>query len=220
MEAAEKAGVKRFILNDYGNSIVTQTGLPELERFRTTKREDLEHAKQLSATNPSFTWSALATGNFIDYSLRKYPAFGFNIPQRKARLIDGGEEHFGAVTLEDIGIGVRGMLRRPEETANKYLHIRSTETTQKEILKALEEITGKEWEVEYADSKELYKKGQEMLEKGDRQWMLNLLVFQLFQKGGGRSVVISKEDSNNELLGVKEKKVNEIVKEVLDTWEA
>ena len=36
-------------------------------------------------------------------------------------------EHFGAVTLEDIGIGVRGMLRRPEETANKYLHIRSTE---------------------------------------------------------------------------------------------
>ena len=54
MEAAEKAGVKRFILNDYGNSIVTQTGLPELERFRTTKREDLEHAKQLSATNPSF----------------------------------------------------------------------------------------------------------------------------------------------------------------------
>ena len=32
--------------------------------------------------------------------------------------------------------------------------------------------------------------------------------------------MISKEDSNNELLGVKEKKVNEIVKEVLDTWEA
>ena len=50
-------------------------------------------------------------------------------------------------------------------------------------MKALEEITGKEWEVEYADSKELYKKGQEMLEKGDRQWMLNLLVFQLFPEG-------------------------------------
>jgi NmrA-like family len=217
MEAAEKAGIKRFVLNDYGNSIVNQAGLPELEQFRDTKRADVALAKKMAVANSAFTWSALATGNFIDLSLKKYPPFGFDIAQKKARLIDGGVEHISAVTLQDIGLAVRGMLRKPEETANKYLHIRSTETSQKEILEAFQDVMGTKWEVEYGDSAELLEKGKALFEKGERAGMLHLLVVQLFEKGAGRSIVVSREESDNELLGVKEKGIREIVEGVLSS---
>ncbi len=215
IEAAQKAGVKRFILNEYANSPTNQTFLPELESFRTVKLQMVEQAKALAAVNPEFTWSALATGNFIDYSLEKYPAFGFDLAKKRARLIDDGTEPISATTLEDIGVAVRGILRRPEMTANQYLHIRSTEASQKQILEALEGITGQEWEVKYEDSRELYEKGKEMFAGGDRAGMLNLLVVQLFAKGASRSIVVSKEESDNELLGVREKDVEEVVRAVL-----
>ena len=215
IEAAEKAGVKRFVLNEYANSPTNQTFLPELEQFRTTKLEMVALAESLAAKNPEFTWSALATGNFIDYSLKKYPAFGFDITQRKARLIDDGTEPISATTLADIGVAVRGILRRPAETANKYLHIRSTETTQKMILGAMEESMGEKWDVEYQDSQELFEKGKEKFGRGEREGMLHLLVVQLFAKGAARSIVVSREKSDNELLGVREKDVKEVVNDVL-----
>lgn len=215
IEAAEKAGVKRFVLNEYANSPTNQTFLPELQSFRTVKMQMVEQVKALAASNSAFTWSALATGNFIDYSLKKYPAFGFDLDKKTARLIDDGTEPISATTLEDIGIAVRGILRRPKETANKYLHIRSTEASQKQILEALEQATGQKWGVEYEESQELLQRGREMFAKGDRAGMLNLLVVQLFAKGAGRSIVVSKEDSDNELLGVREKDVKEVVEAVL-----
>ncbi len=214
MEAAEAAGVKRFILDEYINS-PNQRGLSELEQYRTPKLEMVALAKSMASANRNFTWSALATGNFIDYALKKFPAFGFDIPQRKARLIDDGTEPITAVILDDIGIAVRGILRKPEETANKHLHIRSTKASQKDILTALEEITGQKWEVEYVESKELYEQGKLKFENKERAGMLDLLVVQLFARGAGRSIVVSEEESDNELLGVKEKTVKEVVEKVM-----
>ena len=215
IEAAEKAGVKRFVLNEYANSPTNQTFLSELESFRTVKLQMVEQVKVLAAANPSFTWSALATGNFIDYSLKKYPAFGFDLEKRTARLIDDGTEPISATTLEDIAVAVRSILQKPEQTANKYLHIRSTEVSQKQILEALEELTGQKWNVEYQDSQDLFEKGKDMFARGNRAGMLNLLVVQLFAKGAGRSIVVSRDRSDNELLGVREKDVKEVVRTVL-----
>lgn len=45
--------------------------------------------------------------------------------------------------------------------------------------------------------------------------MLNLLVVQLFEKGAGRSIVVTRGESDNDLLGVKEKDIKEIVQVVL-----
>lgn len=219
IEAAHQAGVKRFVLNDYGNSIENQIGLPELEHFRNTRRECLALVKRIAMEDDGFSWSSLATGNFIDYSLKKYVAFGFDIPARKARLVDDGTERLSAVTLQDIGAAVRGILRQSETTKNRYLHIRSTETCQREILEALQEQTGSQWEVRYEDSKVMYERGKEAFAKGERSGMLDLLVTQLFQKGSGRSIVVSRQQSDNGLLGVQEKDISVIVADVLATFD-
>lgn len=218
LEAAEKAGVKRFILNEFGNSPTNQVGLPETRNMGPvrTKREMIVLAESLTAANPAFTWSALATGNFIDYSLINYPPLGFDIARNKARLIDDGSEQISASTMADIGIAVRGILRNPAETANKHLHIRSMQASQKDILGAFQALTGKQWEVEYASSQELYESGKALLAKGEQLGVLNILVCQLFAKGAGRSIVVSREKSDNELLGVREKSVEAIVQDVLE----
>lgn len=211
MRAAEQAGVKRFILDDYGNSPTNQKGLTELEPFRTPRRTMVELAEALAGTNMNFTWTALVTGNFIDYSMTKLSWYGFSIDERKARLVDDGTEQFTAVTVEDVGVAVRGILRRPAETAKKILHIRSVQTSQKEILETLEDIMGKRWEVEYVDSSRMYERGKAALEKGNQAQAVDLLAVQLFAKGADRSIVVSREEADNDLLGVEEKDVRTIL---------
>ncbi|KAK5075489.1 hypothetical protein LTR64_001696 [Lithohypha guttulata] len=219
--AAQAGSPKRFILNEFANSY-DQPGLPELEQFRTPKREILDVAKQTALeTNGAFSWTGLATGNFLDYALVKYPQIGVDIRNRKARLIDGGEERFSATILKDIGTAVRGILRRPHETRNRMCHVRSVETCQREILgvcqRELREM-GDPWDVESVDGKEMYERGREAFARGERNGMVDILVAQLFQRGAKRSIVVEREESDNDLLGVREKSIEEVVREVLKNF--
>lgn len=69
VDAAFAVGVKRFVLDEYAFG-PEHKGLPDLESFRTEKKHVLQHVKDLSERNPKFTWSALATGIFIDVVIR------------------------------------------------------------------------------------------------------------------------------------------------------
>lgn len=217
IEAAVSAGVQRFILNEYANSYENQPGLlQELERFRDIKREVLKLAEEKAQESGGrFSWSALATGNMLDLSLKRYPVIGIDIKQRKARLVDGGGEPFTAVVMRDIGVAVRGMLRNPEATRDKFCHVRSVETSQGELLAVCRELIGGDWEVQDESGEEMYRRGCEAFARGERSGMLDLLVSQLFHKGKGRSIVVTKEKSDNELLGVREKSAREVVEGVL-----
>lgn len=215
IEAAVNAGVRRFILNEFANSY-DQPGLPELEPFRTPKQNILELAKSKAAeSNGAFSWSALATGNFLDYALIKYPQIGIDIRKRTARLIDEGNEPFSATVLQDIGVAVRGMLKEPDKTENRVCHVRSVETSQRKILDACEQALGETFQVEYVDGEELYRDGKAAFAGGERSGMVNILVVQLFQKNKNRSIVVKREHSDNHLLGVVEKSTDDVVRDVL-----
>lgn len=223
LDAAKAAGVKRFILNEFANSPVFQTGLPELMPYREVKDRVRQHAQKLSdessssadSGEPSFTWTGIATGNLTDLSLKKYPIFGFDLQNRMARLVDDGLEPFTGTTLHDIGIAVRGVLLHPSETANRYVHVRSLHSTQSGMLNALETATGAAWPVTHVSSRELLENGRREFVAGNRKGMLDLLVAQLFERGAGRSVVVSEEECDNALVGVQEKPVDVIVRDVL-----
>ncbi|KAF8244888.1 NAD(P)-binding protein [Wilcoxina mikolae CBS 423.85] len=203
IDAAEAVGVKRFILDEFGNA-PDQKRLPELEFAREQKKRILVHAMEKAAENSSFTWTALATGNFIDWAIKKFPAMGFSIPDRTARLYDTGNEPITGTTMAGIGNAVTGILQRPAATANKFLRVRSLQVTQKDILAAFEEATGEKWSVMYVSSKDVLAQGKAKLAAGDKGAILDLVTVQLFEEGAGRSIVVTKEDSNNELLGLPE----------------
>ncbi|KAK3670202.1 hypothetical protein LTR78_009958 [Recurvomyces mirabilis] len=213
INAAIAAGVRRFILNEFANPL-TYGGLPDLQHARVAKLEVLRYAREQAAEYSSFSWTGLATGHFLDYAMLRIPAFGFNMPLRKARIVDNGLEAFSATTVPDIAVAVIGVLKHPEETASKSLVIRSTEATQMEILKAFEAQTGVKWEREDVRAVDLLASGREKMQKGERGGMLDFVVAQLLEKGSGRAEG-HWEDNANVLLGVKQRSANEIVREVL-----
>jgi len=219
IRAAVSAGVPRFILNEFANSPITQTGLPETAPFRKPRLDVLQVAKAAADENPGFSWTGLAVGNILDLSLLKFPQFGIDIRRHEVKYTDDGTEPITAVTLPDIGVAVRGILRSPEGTRNRYCHVRSVETDQSSLVQALEEQQGVEYSVSRESSDVLYARGKEQYSKGERSGFHDLLVVQLFGKvpGKGGSVLAGKEESDNELLGVREKGVGEVVEGVLRT---
>lgn len=66
IDAAEAAGVKRFIIDDFGWGPHIR-GLPEFEAIQSQRRRAWDHAKARSEANPNFTYSGIATGNPIDW---------------------------------------------------------------------------------------------------------------------------------------------------------
>lgn len=66
IDAAEAAGVKRFIISDFGWGPDTR-GLPEFEPVRAQRRVGWDRAKEKARLNPKFTYCGIATGNPIDW---------------------------------------------------------------------------------------------------------------------------------------------------------
>lgn len=76
VDAAEAAGVKRFIVNDFGWGQNTR-GLPEFDDIRVKRRAQWDRARVRAEANPGFTWTGITTGNPIDWVSRgKHYAIG------------------------------------------------------------------------------------------------------------------------------------------------
>lgn len=66
IDAAEAAGVKRFIVDDFGWG-PDVCGLPEFDDVRAKRKAQWDHAKARAEANPDFTWTGLTIGNPIDW---------------------------------------------------------------------------------------------------------------------------------------------------------
>jgi hypothetical protein len=65
IDAAVAAGVRRFIPSEFGNS-PSFNGLAALAPIREMNQEVIRYAREKAATTPSFSWTAIAVGVFID----------------------------------------------------------------------------------------------------------------------------------------------------------
>jgi hypothetical protein len=140
---------------------------------------------------------------------------GFDIARRSAIIYDKGSEPFTGVTLAGIGQAVVGILQNPGETANRHLCVRSLQTCQNDILAAFEAATKEAWNVERSTSAELLVRGRAKRENGVGGWVLDLVVGQLYEEGAGNSVVVEKEKSDNDLLGVVEEDLRDVINSIL-----
>ncbi|KAI0882117.1 NAD(P)-binding protein [Annulohypoxylon maeteangense] len=213
IDAAEAAGIKRFIVDDFGWG-PNFNSLPEFREIGTQRRAAYDHAKKLSQTNPNFTYTGVTIGNPIDWAIKRFPLMGFDVKQRSAVIYDDGTVEFTGTTLEGIAQAIVGVLKHPDETANRHVKARSIQVSQNKLLDALQRASGQSWEVKRGATSDLLESGREKHQSGVSGWVLELLVYQLFGPGG-RCIVASKEDSDADLLEIKEESPDDIARKVL-----
>ncbi|KAI1089768.1 NAD(P)-binding protein [Rostrohypoxylon terebratum] len=215
IDAAAAAGVKRFIVDDFGWG-PDFNSLPEFRDIGAQRRVTFDHAKTLSEANPSFTYTGIIIGNPIDWAIGRFPLMGFDVRKRSAVIYDNGTEEFTGTTLEGIAQAVIGVLRHPDETANRHVKARSIQVSQSQLLDAFQRATGQPWVVQRGATGDLLESGKKKFQDGINGWILELLVYQLFGPGG-RCIVASREDSDADLLEIKEESPDDIVRKVLDS---
>jgi hypothetical protein len=66
IDAAEAAGVKRFIVDDFGWGPDIR-GLPEFNDIHAHRLAGWDHAKARAEANPGFTYTGVTSGNPIDW---------------------------------------------------------------------------------------------------------------------------------------------------------
>lgn len=66
IDAAEAAGVTRFIVDDFGWGSNVR-GLPEFDDIHARRRAGWERARVRAEANPGFTWTGITIGNPIDW---------------------------------------------------------------------------------------------------------------------------------------------------------
>ncbi|KAF4949147.1 hypothetical protein FSARC_13565 [Fusarium sarcochroum] len=211
IDAAIAARVPRFIPSEFG--------IPSRE-YRDTKIgailagkvSNTDYLIELAKKHDWFSWTGLSTGLFLDSGLRSGGGF-INIKDRKVRLVDSGNEPYSTTTLSFVGDAVAAILKKPDETANKYLDIAGVTTTQNEVLKIAEQATGDKFEVSHISGAELEKIGDEKIAKKDFSAFGDYLQQFLFADGVGHSL---KGDKNAiGLLGLQTENLEEVIKSVV-----
>ena len=66
IDAAEAAGVKRFIVDDFGWGPDVR-GLPEFNAIKEQRHAGWDHAKARAEANPGFTYTGIISGNPVDW---------------------------------------------------------------------------------------------------------------------------------------------------------
>lgn len=127
--------------------------------------------------------------------------------------MDSGNEPFQTTNKGLIAKAVASILKRPQETANKYLCIASFQPTHNSMLQLVEELTGCKWNVEHQSTADLQKLGEEKLAKGDFSAFGPLLRVHLYRDGQGHA--LQEADKANKLLGLPEE---DDLRETLRKW--
>ncbi|KAK7917419.1 NmrA-like family protein [Apiospora marii] len=227
VDAAAAAGVRRFVVNDFGWGQNPRC-FPEIREVGARRHVAWDRARDKAAADPRFTWTGVTIGNPIDWrapvanltshiqALRRFPRMGFNVAEHTAVIYDSGTEHFTGTTLEGIGQAVVGVLQHPDETANRFVKARSIKTCQNELLAAFQSESPEKWAVKHEKVADLLAGGRQKHEAGNRGWILDLSVVQLYEEGSARCVVAARrEDSDAELLGIREETAREVAAKAL-----
>lgn len=215
IDAAAAAGVKRFILDAFGWG-PDFNSLPEFREIGAQRKVTYDHAKKLSETDSNFTYTGITIGNPIDWAIERFPLMGFDVRKRSAVIYDDGTEEFTGTTLEGIAQAVIGIFRHLDETANRHVKARSIQVNQNQLLDAFQRATGQPWVVQRGNTSDLLESGNKKYQAGVNGWVLELLVYQLFGPGG-RCIVASRQDSDADLLEIKEESPDDIVRKVVDS---
>ncbi|KAI8934789.1 hypothetical protein NX059_008474 [Plenodomus lindquistii] len=175
IDAAIEAGVQRFIPSEFGSNTLNKRVL-EIAPILEAKVATVNYLKSKES---QISWTSVITGGFFDWGL-KVGFFGFNGSTKSANLIDDGKGVFSGTTLHQVGLTLVKSLEKADLTKNQYVYTSSFVTSQKEILAAVEKITGAKWTVKSESSQSIIEDASAKLQKGDYSVINNLLLAIIF----------------------------------------
>ena len=220
IEAAVKAGVKRFLPSEFGLDNASEKLLAVLPPFRV-RTELIDTLKAKQAAGSPMEWTAFIAGMFLDWGLR-VGFLGVDVEQRTAELWDDGDVPFTATTLTLVARTVVKLLTDPdayEASRNAYIYTGSATTTQKELLAAAEKATNAKFEVTRIDGQKLIAESITKLEGGDGAAMLPLVKAVASARFDGEALTdLRKFGLFNEKFGITDDSVENIVATVIKNW--
>jgi uncharacterized protein YbjT (DUF2867 family) len=163
VEAAAKAGVKRFIPAEFGADLLNAKVKAFPILAGKIQVQDLLKAK---VNETGMTYTLIFTSLFLDWGLDV--AMIINIKESKAKLYDGGDRIVSFTTLASVAKAIVGCLQHAEETENRGVYVQDIATSQNHLIKLAKELQPqKEWTTEYADLLEVYQKAHEAFLRKD-----------------------------------------------------
>ncbi|KAJ6079283.1 hypothetical protein N7467_009036 [Penicillium canescens] len=195
IDASIRAGVKRFIPSEFPSNTLSDAVIQLVPLFEQ-KRVVLDYLK--SKESEGLAWSGIATALLFGWGLTT-GFLGYDITSRTTTIWDGGDKTF---TLE---------------TANQYLYVASVETSQKEILGALEEATSSKWTVTDTSTDSEISEAVKKLGVGDFSGAFTLVRGTSYANTPGLRANYAKDEKlANGLLGLMKQSVKDSVIQVVD----
>jgi hypothetical protein len=140
----------------------------------------------------------------------------FNIPSQTAKIWDGGNKSFTLTNEKQLGQSVVSVLQNPQRTSNQYLYVASVETTQMEIVRALENVTGARWTIKDTTTDEQVSTAVKKLTTGDFSGALALVRATCFGNTPGlHANYVQEEKLANDMLGLEMESVVDTIKRVV-----
>lgn len=141
----------------------------------------------------------------------------FDIASHTATIWDEGNKSFTLTNQKALGEAVASVLFHPDETRNQFLFIASVETTQKDILAALEKESGVKWTVNKTTTNIQVTEGVKKLAAGDFSGAFSLVRATVYGNTPGLHSNYAKEEKlGNDVLGLQLEPVSDVVKRVLN----
>ncbi|KAH1493713.1 hypothetical protein LV164_005632 [Aspergillus fumigatus] len=197
INAAVKAGVKHFVPSEFGHDTRNDQAAAMLPQFYAAKRQIVEYLK--SKEGDGLRWTAFVTGPFFELAVGNF--LGFDMERRHATILDHGTNRWSATTRSTVGLAAKNAMLGPESVSNQYLFIESFNVSQRDVLAALEDVTGTRWDVTYHDAEEEKRHALEKLAKGNYSGIPALMRYITCAKGYGGNYMDS-EESANKLLSL------------------
>ncbi|KAL7944846.1 NAD(P)-binding protein [Trichoderma barbatum] len=200
VDAAIGAGVNRFLPSEFSSSSQDAAVLQLLLLF-VQKSEMIKYLKAKQSAH--FSWTGVATSLLFDWSLVN-GFLEYDLTNKTATVWDG-----------DLGTAVASVLKKPEETANKYLFVSSVETTQNEVLAALETATSTKWAINNTTTREQIDAALQKIGAGDFSGAFTLVRATSYSNISGLKSNYAKEETlSNDILGLKPASITKTVKRV------
>jgi hypothetical protein len=179
VDAALKAGVKRFIPSEFGGDTRNDEFNKALPLF-AGKKSVIEYLK--TKESEGLSWTGIFSGPFYDWGLH-VGFLGFDFKTKTANIVDNGKTYVTTSNLSTIGKAIASILSKPDvaaATANKYIAIETATVTQSDILAAAEEASGSKWIVKNVDSLVERKSSLEAVANGHHEAFYGVLQSYIF----------------------------------------